>query len=232
MKKALLLTAGFLLSFASSSWATIIELDMTSLPSAQGWTYETGNPAVPETTIFSADGTYLNMNSMGQGSYPTAAWFTYNLYSGIDFARPYEIRSTARINAAEGDTVYYLYSETSDRWVNIITYPGSIFAVDQGTIYTGNMMGDFHDYRLVVNPGSGFSFYLDNSFIYSGPLYDRPSFPNHVGFGDGSGHPNTNANVDFAAFSVSQPIPEPSTFLVWSLLAGLGIGYGWYRRKR
>jgi len=27
-------------------------------------------------------------------------------------------------------------------------------------------------------------------------------------------------------------IPEPSTLLVWSLLAGLGIGAGWYRRER
>jgi len=27
-------------------------------------------------------------------------------------------------------------------------------------------------------------------------------------------------------------IPEPSTLLVWSLLAGLGIGLGWWRRKR
>lgn len=27
-------------------------------------------------------------------------------------------------------------------------------------------------------------------------------------------------------------IPEPSTFLVWSLLAALGIGWGWRRRKR
>jgi hypothetical protein len=31
---------------------------------------------------------------------------------------------------------------------------------------------------------------------------------------------------------VSAIIPEPSTFLVWSLLAGLGIGVGWLRRKR
>jgi len=27
-------------------------------------------------------------------------------------------------------------------------------------------------------------------------------------------------------------IPEPSTLLIWSLLAGLGIGVGWYRRKK
>jgi hypothetical protein len=28
------------------------------------------------------------------------------------------------------------------------------------------------------------------------------------------------------------PVPEPATLLVWSLLAGLGMGAGWYRRKR
>jgi hypothetical protein len=27
-------------------------------------------------------------------------------------------------------------------------------------------------------------------------------------------------------------IPEPSTLLIWSLLAGLGIGVGWWRRRR
>jgi len=33
-------------------------------------------------------------------------------------------------------------------------------------------------------------------------------------------------------FSVGTIIPEPSTFLIWSLLAGLGIGVGWRRRRR
>ncbi len=28
------------------------------------------------------------------------------------------------------------------------------------------------------------------------------------------------------------PVPEPSALLIWSLLAGLGIGPGWWRRKR
>jgi len=35
--------------------------------------------------------------------------------------------------------------------------------------------------------------------------------------------------VDNAVVSLTV-IPEPSTLLVWSLLAGFGIGYGWYRR--
>ncbi len=29
----------------------------------------------------------------------------------------------------------------------------------------------------------------------------------------------------------SYPVPEPATLLVWSLLAGLGVGLGWRRRK-
>jgi len=37
------------------------------------------------------------------------------------------------------------------------------------------------------------------------------------------------ANFDYAALSVV--VPEPSTLLVWSLLAGLGVGLGWRRRK-
>jgi len=27
-------------------------------------------------------------------------------------------------------------------------------------------------------------------------------------------------------------VPEPGTIVIWSLLAGLGIGLGWRRRKR
>jgi hypothetical protein len=34
-----------------------------------------------------------------------------------------------------------------------------------------------------------------------------------------------------SAFAI-MPIPEPSTLLIWSLLAGLGIGAGWRRRER
>jgi hypothetical protein len=35
-----------------------------------------------------------------------------------------------------------------------------------------------------------------------------------------------------AAFEPDIIIPEPTTLLVWTLLAGLGIGCGWWRRKK
>jgi hypothetical protein len=34
-----------------------------------------------------------------------------------------------------------------------------------------------------------------------------------------------------AHFNAAAIVPEPSTLLIWSLLAGLGIGVGWWRRK-
>jgi hypothetical protein len=27
-------------------------------------------------------------------------------------------------------------------------------------------------------------------------------------------------------------IPEPSTVIIWSLLGGMGIGIGWWRKKK
>jgi hypothetical protein len=52
-------------------------------------------------------------------------------------------------------------------------------------------------------------------------------------------HKLTSASLPF--YAMSEPltvrqagpeiIPEPSTLLIWSLLAGLGIGAGWRRRK-
>jgi len=41
-----------------------------------------------------------------------------------------------------------------------------------------------------------------------------------------------SVNGSFLDFGPQQVIPEPSAFLAWSLLAGLGIGAGWWRRKR
>jgi len=33
-------------------------------------------------------------------------------------------------------------------------------------------------------------------------------------------------------FSGPRPIPEPATLIIWSLLGGLGVGLGWWRRRR
>jgi hypothetical protein len=42
---------------------------------------------------------------------------------------------------------------------------------------------------------------------------------------------NSVQDLQILMVTAAQVIPEPSTFLVWSLLAGLGVGLGWRRRK-
>jgi hypothetical protein len=40
------------------------------------------------------------------------------------------------------------------------------------------------------------------------------------------------SNLDVQAVVAIATIPEPTTLLIWSLLAGLGIGVGWRRRRK
>ena len=48
---------------------------------------------------------------------------------------------------------------------------------------------------------------------------------------DGGGEWFSTRGTLSADYAVSAIIPEPTTLLIWSLLAGLGIGLGWRRRK-
>jgi len=63
---------------------------------------------------------------------------------------------------------------------------------------------------------------------YLGPDFPSPDFPDWV----------WNSNSNHHAFyltgePIGEPIiPEPSTFIVWSLLGGLGFAAGWWRRRR
>jgi hypothetical protein len=51
----------------------------------------------------------------------------------------------------------------------------------------------------------------------------------YIGFDIQSNYGST-FRVGFAELQVT--VPEPTTLLIWSLPAGLGIGLGWRRRQR
>jgi len=58
-------------------------------------------------------------------------------------------------------------------------------------------------------------------------MIEHPSFP-----ANGPGRAG-NGNYVLSEFSVaSRDLPEPSTVLIWSLLAGLGVSLGWRRRTK
>ena len=39
-------------------------------------------------------------------------------------------------------------------------------------------------------------------------------------------------NNSLVASAASAGVPEPTTLIIWSVLGGLGVGVGWWRRKR
>ena len=54
---------------------------------------------------------------------------------------------------------------------------------------------------------------------------------------EGTSHPASVLSTDGPYAGIieldSDPaIPEPSTLIIWSLLAGLGMGFGWWRRRK
>src|SRR5262249_26008464 len=68
---------------------TTLTLNFNSLPSAQGWTYESGYPpnSPSETAVFAVDGTKLTQNTMGKGS----SYADYAIHNGVDPKLPFTI---------------------------------------------------------------------------------------------------------------------------------------------
>ena len=93
------LAAGFL-SVSLQTSATTISLDFNSLPSAQGWTYNTTGQT--EATIFSVSGTTLHQNSMGTGLGPGGTAFqNYTLDNVVDPTKPFTLEVQARVLESE-----------------------------------------------------------------------------------------------------------------------------------
>ena len=76
--------------------------------------------------------------------------------------------------------------------------------------------GDGTDDVGLFRPGTG-EWFFDTNFDGLFDLYN-------AGFGGATG------DIPLAGH-FTLIIPEPSAFLIWSLLAGLGIGVGWRRRR-
>src|SRR5689334_2347284 len=77
---------------------TTLTLNFNSLPSAQGWTYESGYGATsPPEKVYSVDGTKLTQNTMGIGS----NFGNYVIYNGVDPTKPFTIDVRARVTESE-----------------------------------------------------------------------------------------------------------------------------------
>lgn len=206
----------WLILMPTGSWAITIDLGFGSLPSTQGWLYQ---GQVPETTVFTVDGTTLTMNSLGQGDI-APVYFMANI---IDPSLPFTVFVRARVTATDAASslpfafVSFTGTEIFQAILGLdtIRIQGQDFSLDNT---------QFHDFRFDAVPGIGSHFFVDNNLLASFQPLPSPVF-NSILFGDGNGFPNSNGAAEITRFTFTQDsvsVPEPATLLLLgSGMAGL-----------
>ena len=230
----------------SASAASFVSLDFSSLPSAQGWNYNSFNSPLSESQAFSVNGSALQMSTIGQG-FQGQGDNVYDHQFTYQAGAVYELDFTAKVPQYEmaysnpalnpggfaasltvgGDEVYLGMSGD----VQVINSKGGSnvynYTVSNITFDTSG----WNDYRIIIDTTNNtYSVFIDNLLENSGSLVTQPSsyYSSGIAFGDFTGGENAIAVISsLSAFQTTTPIPA-AIWLVGSALAGL---VGFSRRK-
>lgn len=199
--------------------AEMVTLAFDSLPSAQGFTYNNSGNPVPETDIFSVNGSALVQNSLGQTFSSPSSNF-YSLNGVVNDSDPYSLAVRARVIADEvpgggtDGTGFFVSVRSSTFRVNVsfgtntINFSNGVFsttAVDTTVV---------HDYRIEGIPASStFNFFVDDVLIATPNVLGGVG-QNYIGLGDPTGG-GGNAQVEITEYSFTQ-VPEPASLFTVS----------------
>ena len=191
-----------------------VTLGFNSLPSAQGWTYFDGTSGIPDTSVYSAFGTYLHMDTIGFGY----SGFAYKLLGAVDPTLPFTLTVRARVTDYEVQSFnnpwgFALGVYTGSRGYEVGISPNRIYAGDLNQIIDvtpSQSLADWHDYRLESAGGDSFEVFVDDVSlgIASPEIINAPSA---LYFGDATA--GANAQVDISYFSFTQKHYNFSGFL-------------------
>lgn len=233
MRRApVLLFAALSLVLTRPALAAPLDLTLTfnSLPSAQGFTYLANgvNAGVPETSVFSVDGTRLLQNTIGQTISSAGGGLYYQRLNGITTTEPKRILVSARCIATtpsslatsgEGSFIFgfahgsvqYAFGLTTTR-VSVLQSTGTVLL--PGT-YDNTQ---FHDWSYEWFPGGSWSIRRDGVQIATGSGGGSLAI-NRVFFGDGTSGSNAQGEVRYYRFT--QDLATPATKSDWSRVKAL-----------
>jgi len=218
---------------AESATGGSITLDFNSLPSAQGWNYfgvKTDGDPLPEASVYSVDGITLTQDMVGGDGDRVA----YNILGVLDKGLPTVLRLRARLTDYEPGTggsrgLGFSVGMQDGDWIWQLNFTDTHMQASGGTFFPQDTT-EFHDYRLEASPLGGFRLFIDGVLRETG-TGTAISSSSAIAFGDWSGT-GENADVEITEFSVTQGIPEPGTFAMWTLAVGLGLVLRRRRRSK
>ena len=181
--------------------------------------------------------------------------YAYKNIGGFDPNQSWELTFDAKINSCDwsagltfglfGSSLVFSPGATLHQGVGDGGYATSLLG-DVGGVNTFSpawVTGVWYHDTMVYNATTG-QLTLDVTELTTGNHFaslslDNQSFPSDVTYlGVTRTHAGAGtdllATVDYNLDNVvlSQAVPEPTTLIIWSLLGGLGISIGWWRRKR
>ena len=187
-----------------------ISLAFDTLPSEQGWAYSAGAPG-DSTDYYSVDGTMLTQDTMslpvGTGTLNGALWQRPNVVAS---SGAITLTVQARVTAVEGnpnDTTYgygfAFYVRTGTESYSVGITPTEVRDGHLQVVFMGDNSSVSHEYRLEIDPGTGFTLYRDDVEIGAGT--GTPSTASELLLGDASNVANARAEVSMYEFLQEGP---------------------------
>jgi hypothetical protein len=206
------------------------DVDLAGMPdgsSVPWYDYAPQNSPVQVSGIPIVPGRYLSFSATGSGTVDRGIWWIP--YAGPDGyplgpswpGLPPPQNGIANPGGAPSGSLVGVFLDNS--------LPTASAAPD----HPGSVPGGLDYYTL--NPGLKQVFYIGDGYA-SGGTQQEIVVPEgatrlFLGYADFNGN-NWNNGGSFDVNVAERAIPEPSTLIIWSLLASLGIGLAWWRRRR
>lgn len=201
-----------------------VVLHFSSLPTAQGFTYHANgaHAGVLESSVFTANGTALVQNTIGQYAGVNGAGLFYQIAGGITTTEMKQLRVRARCLQVQGSSVFPLGQG------------GLLFSFATGSVQYGFTLTDdriglligsgytmlaptydntqFHDYVYEFAPPTTTRLYRDGVLISTSTL-NSAIVANRLLFGDSTG--GANAHAEITEFQFIQDLATPAEASSW-----------------